>query len=299
MKKQDNEKKAKRLVKKAKKIRGIVMMSLLCVLMLSAATYAWFTLSNTAKISNLTMTVGDVTGLQIAEDHAGNEPEESAWKSVIEGGTFKGKLLPATTDDGIQMLAPEYNDDGAVKSTTATDQKITTASDDDDEGYWIEKTFWLRARGADGGTTNIKLADAKGIGTNGVWVEANSSNYNGTYVLSKDVEPSAILPGAAVRISFQKEDTATVYEPNSDYNKAATQVATDSRNSTAIIASTVTQTMAGVCSIAEGTDNILTLQNNTPTKITMRIWLEGGDKQCGNEIAAKNIVTQIKFVTVE
>lgn len=51
MKREIDEKRQKNIVQKAKKIRSMVMMSLLCILMLSAATYAWFSLSNTAKVS--------------------------------------------------------------------------------------------------------------------------------------------------------------------------------------------------------------------------------------------------------
>lgn len=284
--------KEKKLIKKAKKIRGMVMMVLICVLMLSAATYAWFTLSNTAKISNMTMTVGEATGLQIAEDN-GAVPADGDWTGTITGKTFLGKLLPATTSNGISIHAPNYNDAGAVESTTETLKKLTAASTATDEGYWIEESFYLKALGKDGETTNIKLVNGENIGDNGIWNESNSANYNGTYVLSK---PSGtILPGAAVRISFQVDGAAstTVFEPNSDYATAATQVATDSRSNKSVISSTVTETMAGICSDT----NILTLTNNTPTKIIMRMWIEGGDPQCGNEIAAKDIITQLKFIT--
>lgn len=299
MMREENEKKQKNIVKKAKKIRSMVMMSLLCVLMLSAATYAWFTLSNTAKVSNLTMTVGDVTGLQIAEDN-GSAPAEGAWKSSIEGGTISGKLLPATTTNGIKMLEPTYDDNGAVENTTEATKYLTSASVSTDEGYWIEKTFYLRARGKAGDTTKIKLVDGTGIGNTGIWVEANKDNYNGTYVLSKNAGTSGILPGAAVRISFQKNDetTTTVFEPNSNYTTAATEIATDSRGDKSIINSTVQETMEGTCSFVSA-DNIFTLTNNTATKITMRIWIEGGDPQCGNEIAAQDVITQLKFVTVD
>lgn len=293
MKREENEKKRKKnVITKAKRVRNMVMMLLLCILMMSAATYAWFTLSNTAKIANLTMTVGEATGLQIAEDK-GNTPGESDWKGTIDGGTFAGKLLPATTTNGINMLEPEYNDDGEVSGTKTATESITKTSTNTDEGYYIETSFYLRAIGAADGTTKIKLADGVGIGTNGIWSEANS--YNGTYVLSKNVNAGDILPGAAVRISLQIADvaSATVFEPNSDYRTNASQVANDIRENKDIVTSTVTQTMAGTCS-----DNvILTLNNNEATKIILRIWIEGGDLQCGNEISAKDIVTQLKFVT--
>lgn len=44
--KRETEDKRKRFIRKAKKIRSVVMMALLSMLLLSAATYAWFTLGN-------------------------------------------------------------------------------------------------------------------------------------------------------------------------------------------------------------------------------------------------------------
>lgn len=309
MKREIGEKRQKNIVQKAKKIRSMVMMSLLCILMLSAATYAWFSLSNTAKVSNLTMTVGDVTGLQIAEDN-GQTPSDGDWGSSIDGGVIYGKLLPATTKDGIKMESPVYNDsNGAVKGTTEEQdgvqaKKLTKEileADKDTEGYWIERTFYLRASGAADGTTKVKLADGEGVGATGIW--SDSGSYNGTYVLSKGVTGTEILPGAAVRISFQKDgaSTATVFEPNVDFNTVAQKKASNERNKNdkKIISSTVTETMSGTCTFPSGKDNILVLENNKATKIIMRIWIEGEDPQCGNEISAKDIVTQLKFVTVE
>ena len=109
MKREIGEKRQKNIVQKAKKIRSMVMMSLLCILMLSAATYAWFSLSNTAKVSNLTMTVGDVTGLQIAPDENGHA---GTFGSSIDFSTITGKLLPATSQDGKNFFKPYYNEDG-------------------------------------------------------------------------------------------------------------------------------------------------------------------------------------------
>ena len=61
-------KKQSKGVKRARSMRNVVMMVLICALMLSAATYAWFTLSTSAKVANLSMTVGEETSLLIAPD---------------------------------------------------------------------------------------------------------------------------------------------------------------------------------------------------------------------------------------
>lgn len=281
--------------KKVKKIRSTIMMLLLCVLLMSAATYAWFTLSNTAKVSNLTMTVGDVTGLQIADDtdSANKKPADNEWKQATNAVTFKGKLLPATTTNGTSFLKPVYNENGDVSGTASTTEKLDKNTEDiNAEGYYIEFYFWLKALGKAGGQTTVKLDEGKSL-NNGIYPEAQ--NPSGTYSLSKENGVSDVLPSAAVRMSLVNGEDVKVFEPNFDFNTSASQKATDSRLSTDAKASDIQQNIDGT--FASASTNVLTLQNNTPTRITLYLWIEGTDPQCGNEIAAKDIISQLKFVT--
>ena len=303
MKMEENEKKKKKkkkIVKKAKKIRGIVMMTLLCVLMMSAATYAWFTLSNTAKIANLTMTVGDVTGLQVADVNTSSpevEPQEGDWGAETTAVTFKGKLLPATTIDGINIYEPVYKDDGSVGSLSEnpTTKKLdASVTEDTTTGYYVEYSFWIRALGPNGETTTVKLDE--GSDTNGGIYNAVTPA-SGTYSLSSALGESDILPSAAVRLSLINNSDVKVFEPNGNFNTGATKVADDNRTNKDAKKSDVVQNVEGTFSTANS--DVLTLNNNQPTKILVKIWIEGTDKQCGNEIAAKDIITQLKFVTAE
>ena len=295
MEKKQETKKSKSLVKKAKKIRSMIMMTLLCVLMMSAATYAWFTLSNTAKATNLTMTVGDVSGLQIAEDNEGATPSDDAWKAMIDVGKFEGTLLPATTTDGIDILKPKYATDGTVEAVEATNEneKLTKKSTQGSEGYYVEYSFWLRATGADQGTTTVQLD--KGENLNG-GVYSESANSEGTYSLSLKKGINDVLPSAAVRISLINNGTAKVYEPNTNFEPAAKIYALDKRNVKTAKSSDVQQNVDGT--FKSSNSNVLTLNNNEATKITLKLWLEGTDGQCGNDIAAQDIKTQLKFNTV-
>lgn len=285
--------------KKVKKIRSTIMMLLLCVLLMSAATYAWFTLSNTAKVSNLTMTVGDVTGLQIADDtgSASTKPSNNAWKQATTAVTFNGKLLPATTTNGKTFLKPVYDDEGKVSDTQQAAEKLDKSTTNANaEGYYIEFNFWLKALGNAGDTTTVKLEKGTGL-NNGIYADAQ--NPSGTYSLSKENGENSVLPSAAVRMSLVNGEAVKVFEPNSDFNTSADQKATDSRSSKTAKASDIQQNIAGTFGAgnADTSDAVLTLQNNEATRITLYLWIEGTDDQCGNEIAAKNIVSQLKFVT--
>lgn len=296
MKMEENEKKKKKIVKKAKKVRGIVMMTLLCVLMMSAATYAWFTLSNTAKIANLTMTVGDVTGLQIAADNNGIA---DTFKSSIEFPTIAGKLLPATSQDGVVFQAPGYDESGEVKQTNDTDKKLPIPGSENDEGYFIEYSFWLKSLGKD---ANVRLVAGSGItGANGIYNDENSTNYKGTYILSKEVDSTKGVPGsAAVRISFKVGESAKIFEPNCDFSYGGTleegiDFAKDSTGNGIKTA----DIQHGKDGTVVKNDVILHLAQDTPQMVTMYIWIEGKDSECANQIAAKDIVGQLVFTNEE
>lgn len=297
------EQKEKNLVKKAKKMRSMIMMMLLCVLMLSAATYAWFTLSNTAKISNLTMTVGEATGLQIAKDTGtGSAHTPGTYSSVLnfEDGVdpnykITGLLLPATTTDGQTFLMPVYDEDGKVSGSKAADKHLTNAtSQATDEGYYYETTFYLKALGEN--SIHIKLKDGATLPNTGI--AENSNTATGTYVLAKNgsTKNKGYLGSQAIRISLTAGTNTLVYEPNSDvHGSSGMSAALANGVSFSPVASTSVQISTGAFS---SQSKYLTLAGNTDTLVTMRIWIEGTDDDCVNEISLNDIIAQLMFEEV-
>ncbi len=302
MKMEENEKKKKKIVKKAKRIRGIVMMTLLCVLMMSAATYAWFTLSNTAKIANLTMTVGEATGLQIAKDTGTGAGTYGSVLQFDDGTTpiykITGKLLPATTADGKTFLKPTYNDDGEVSGTESTAESdilsnLTTSPES--EGYYYETTFYLKALGNQ--AVNVQLKAGGDLPANGIAAVQNTAT--GTYVIAKNgtTDGKGYYGFQSIRISLTAGEKTIIYEPYSDIH--------GTNGTAATLASGVTITPATVTSQqkSDGTWNAtqskqLTLTGNADTLVTMRIWVEGTDQDCVNEISLDDLLAQIVFETV-
>ena len=295
MEKKQETKKTKSLTQKAKKIRSIIMMSLLCVLMMSAATYAWFTLSNTAKATNLTMTVGDTSGLQIAPDD-GTTEEQLKFGSSIEFADVKGKLLPATTTDGESFLKPDYDDDGSVKTTLlevdANEYLPMDNAETEKEGYYILYTFWLRSLGTD---SSVKLVEGNGTST-GTYVVYNKPD-------NQSSDP-AVSGAGAVRMSFVSSKDSTkkvaIFEPNKDLPtpeglKAGTDWALDNSTGTALTP-TVSQASNGTI---ESNASIIELKADTPTKITLYVWIEGKDPQCVNQISAQSLKGQLVFTNKE
>lgn len=303
MKKTKETKQTKGFISKAKKLRSVVMMVLLCVLMMSAATYAWFTLSNTAKVANLTMKVGEATGLQIAKD-TGTQP--GTYGSVLtfdDGQTpiykITGKLLPATTTDGRVFSKPTYNDNGEVTRVVATtdSEKLTNAtSNAEDEGYYYETTFYLKALGENGMTIQLK----KGESMPTVNPIADTTNgATGTYVLEKNGSTSdkGYYGVQSIRISLsvgEGESVQTlIYEPNNDSHGSGGTLASLS-SGTSIAGPTSTSIQSGNGRFTSQSQTI-SLVGNQDTKVTMRIWIEGTDTDCVNEISLHDIIAQLQF----
>lgn len=299
----NKKKKTKNIAKKAKKMRSIVMMSLLCVLMLSAATYAWFTLSNTAKVSNLTMTVGDVTGLQIAVDTgtgAGTYGNELKYGDG-EAASYKiiGTLLPATLMDKTNAIKkPVYDPagSGAVTDVSAVDasEVLKNGSASSATGYYYETTFYLKSLGKD---ISVRLKKGESLAGTGV----QTGNETGTYVLNNKTQTetnnsTTHIGAKAVRIWLTDGTNHIIYQPNSDLTAGSNYtLATDSRSLKSTEAPTDVQSAAGTFGSTQGS---LSLAKDTDKKITMRIWIEGTDEFCGNEIKLEDIIAQLQFEEV-
>ena len=297
--KQREIKTIKRVKKNAKRLRSVIMLALMSIMLLSTATYAWFTLSDTARISGLTMSVTDVTGLRIHPDVDGNKPSEASdkWSSKIdfaENGAptlWKGSLLPATTKDGIVFHKPVYDEDGKVSEVeelTGEDGKLSKTSAEDAEGYYYETSFWMESMGEAG---EIVLVNG----------DTSGNKKTGTYVIEDNTDKSGkttMNAITALRISITDGNETAVYEPYSELhneNGLKTEIETAVKNM--LITNTKKQNSNG--SFVNGTDGasakLFTLEADEITKITIRIWIEGNDDDCVNQIQLANLLAQLQF----
>lgn len=288
-KKVDNEK----LIKSAKKVRSIIMMTLICIMLLTAATYAWFKLSDSARVTNLALTVSGENGLLIAPAATANTPGtytgQLKFGTDIDGSVgngvkyqINGKLLPATTTDGRSFRKPVYDaNDGSivtgVSALASGEGRLTSASSSNGEGYYYETVFWLKA--VSSGDIKVTLADKNAGGEGTYTTVENSTKANGA---------------AAVRMSFTTDRNETlVYEPNADVTPGTGYTSAKDNSRAAAYSDTMKQTSAGKFT------NTKTLTiSNTGTKVTMRIWIEGTDTMCVNEIMAEQIQAQLQFQIV-
>lgn len=289
---------------KGTNMRKVISMILVTVLLGSSATYAWFTLSNNAKVTGLSMTAQSTDGGLMISD-AVDGPYKSTLKITMPTGV---KMYPATvanadvTKAGADttvpvMYKPDYDADDTsvvtgVTALTAPDEgKITekTANDTAGDFYYYEKEFYIKAPGENTMSSKVFFKDNTGADAG-----------KGTF-LTNDKSGGIADARDSIRISFTADGKATkVYSFGTKADAVGTYATEGAGFTTSGNYGTYTTLVQQDDTTFVGgstgkSAELFTITNNTPQKVTMRIWFEGRDKQCVNEIMAENILGQLAF----
>lgn len=277
--------------------RNVILLALFLLIVGSVGAYAWFSVSNRARVENLALIADHQGNLQIADD-LGNGP--GTYSDVLDLTKATGAsnisntiLSPVTTKDGVNFYLPNYN------SLTQTVESVSQITNKEEltKYYIYEKTFYLKA-GAEKNNSVATINRTYDIALYGV----NSNNkQNGCYIY----QPTASGDTAAnsIRVSFTLENGQTfIYEPNCDVNNSDDSRAIDGVNNEYGRYSTYKQKSNGLFLVSPKTnesEKLFTINENVDVKVTMRIWIEGTDIDCTNSIAADTIAGQIQFVSTE
>lgn len=266
---------------RSRDLRKLIILTCTCVLMLGSATYAWFSVSNTPRVENLALVAGTMGNLKISDTSAGTYSDVIDLANAASGGNMGSVILnPSTTTDGVTFLAPVYTENAVTGTAGIAAAELKTK-------YIYEKEFYLKAEVEEGG--NNRTFD--------IFFLANGSK-GGTYISNKTAGTDKAA--SAIRVSLTTGDRTVIYEPNADRHvtgNAAENRLTSDYGGYGTIKQNVDKSFVG------GTDNhsvrLFSVKGNTPTKVTMRIWLEGTDTDCVNEVSLNDVIGQIQFVSEE
>lgn len=266
-----------------KKLRTAIVMALICVLMLSGATYAWFTLGNTARVNSLSLQVSSEGKLYIAS----TEGELANKKTEISLASNDTQILyPCTTDAaGKIMYSPKYESDKVVNGA----EEIKEAQKKD---YYYETEIWLKVEetGKSSSANEYAITLGKNAGEDG-----------GTFVKAKS---GASGKGAenCVRVSFTVNGNVSMYEPNSGVSNKGEKA--EDKSAKGYTGDIHKQDAGGTFTGEKGTvyyngdsSELFKVKGNVPTKVTIRVWFEGTDSDCTNDIQNAQITSQLKFVS--
>ena len=132
----------KKSQRKAQQIKLAVIMIMVSVLVLSASTFAWYQLNNTANVTNMQFTAETMGKLQISDVNENGENKKQYSNSLdltqTTGYDSANRiLLPSTTSNGTSFFAPDYTIDGL------TVEGIVPIAENEFSKYVYKKEFYL------------------------------------------------------------------------------------------------------------------------------------------------------------
>ena len=289
---------------------------LLLMSLLVTATYTWFTLATTPRVSNIGIYVNAPTGMMLSTAPSGAEwVHQLNFAEVVRETS---PLRPVTWSEKDQRFyAAIYGIDGRQTGQWEPLSDANNANRDNVYGYYIKMTFYATSETA----VKISLTDAvevsEGVDGSGTFL-IGSPVWNAESIMHSD---GGIGAQNAVRIGLRftpMEGGASefyIYEPNCDGHLDDIQgyVETPSIDGTATLidpSHIITQTTTSwtEADIVERdvvikdmgdflTDTYLySLDAGEIVKIDMYVWLEGQDVDCVNQIGHKaQIMASVQF----
>ena len=203
-----------------------MLIFLLALASITGATYAWFTLSSSVRLHNMTLNIIDNDALRIdiqAHEQIEQYFQELDGNVVLEASASK-ELYPVSSTDGTNF----YDEDGTFNTDTVNTYLEVPLH------FMSTRDMYVHLSG--------KGQSESGEGT----------NVSGTQGVEQ-----------ALRISFTADGTTKIYEPYG--------------------ASWGTFSLEGVQSYRED-DTLFFIEKEKDKTVIMRVWIEGTDPQCTDEL---------------
>lgn len=231
------------------------MLGIIALLVLVTSTLAWFTLNSFASVENIQMNITTGVDLRVDMENHGSDIEQ--YKKEITN-EMVNSYLTANNKDTIanQLLDPVTTRNGI--NFESENGSSRTANEDS----FLEFECYF-------------------IASKDMWVHLSSEDatgeMDGTSVTTTETGLKADIV-EAVRVSFEEGGSAAIYEPN----KAA---AVNSQTTFDLVTPMV----------YSNSTRLFHLNELEPVKVTIRVWAEGNDPQCDNDVQAANVTFNLLF----
>lgn len=295
---------------------AVVLLSLLTV-----ASYTWFALSRTPKVSDMNMYVNSGAGLQIAKDF-----NSENWGQQLDFLDLSGEsapLRPVTWSERDQRFyAAIYGVDGRLTGQWEPLTDGRNANKDNLDGYYCMGTFYARSDQP----VKVSLAQAA--------VSTDGHDGHGTFLIGSPVwnaetiqhDNAGVGAECAMRIGIRithidKDGNPTgqtpvfyIYEPNADghidgstgyRNTPSIDGADDLISRDRLITQTVTSwteaypvqrdVLIYEMGSFDSDPELFSLENGEMARLDLYVWLEGQDVDCTNQIQSAHILANIQM----
>ena len=310
--------------KQKKKILLLVWLLLFSLTLLTVASYTWFSISQTPRVSDLYLFINAQTGLEIATDPKGE------WRTQLDFREMVGvttPLRPVTWSNVDQRFyAASYGMDGRMTGNWEPLNDERHANKNNLDGYYIKASFYARS----GQNVTVFLSEAvevdEGIHGSGsyligtpIWDSEIMRHENGGMGAETAVRVGIrVTPVDAEGVPTGAESIFYIYEPNADghIDGSVGYVPTSSIDMTPTLvpedrlilqtASTWTEAYPVQRTVVikelgefQKEPELFKLQADEVVRIDLYIWLEGQDIDCTNAIHEAQIMANIQFKAEE
>lgn len=305
-----------------KKLIPAVAMLTTSAVMLSTATYAWFTMSREVEVTGIKLTATTPQTIEISLGQAttsntlthGVEAtapnSDDMWTHTAATGSVYqdfGKLIPVSSVDGFNMFYTEKATENGKKVSdvpnpftkaetavgwefkeggkSAETGAVVNAAENDGSGYYLDIPVWFRTTSTDAVTLGLE-------------VEIKNSSDDDTKSVLYKAARVAILPETKSAQKVFSEIGAKYYK---DGKAVATAGATLAASYGDVSAATEATVTGGKVTNPDATTQVATVTASTGTgyggavKYYIRVWLEGEDEACWNANAGQDFVINLKF----
>lgn len=247
-------------LKKRMKLKTTIMIMIIALLAVCTGTLAWFTLNTFSAVNDLEMTIG--TGAQLlvsTEDH----------------GTDLSKYVKEITNEMINdYLKKSLNDNEAGIDKIVLDPSTS------DKGIDILTRGGKKREANTGGYLEFPIYF---IGTKDMYVHLTSDNTatnknDGSHVSTTETGVKADVINCP-RISFEENGSTRIWEPNQG----------------AAVAGQSTFDLPNPMSYTNNT-RLFHLDAMKPKKIMIRLWVEGEDPQCDDDVQNAQLTVALCFM---
>jgi len=286
-----------------RKLSISILAVVFAVIAMGATTFAWFTLTNTAKVSQFEIDVTSAEGIELSV-------VDGVWATTISGSVIEG----LTGVSGAKLTAVTTPDGEATFKTldTLSQTGAYTLKGADAGSHFAQFTIKVRTRTA---STPIYIDHLNtSIASSGIsWQPDTSFTRSDGATITEETSPFIVYASHSARMSFDGDSTV-IYEDtsagtsgqSSDWTKGALNYFAAKNNYTGmgVITPAISAYTSKPVGVAEGTviattANALDDDGWSETTIDVRIWLEGWDAECYNAIFSDTLQITIGFTTVD
>lgn len=231
------------------------LLSVIAMLVLITATLAWFTLSNFASVNNINLKISTAPELYLDIENRGTDV--SAWKKVLTNDMINTYLASVSAPRIDQQLLDPVTSSNGISFTNRSGVARNANSNS-----FMEFKVWF-------------------IATKEMWVHLSGQNtlvdgQSATTAVTTTETGGKANVVRALRVSYEDSGSAAIYEPN---------------QGTAVAG----QTTFDVSQSFSNSTRLFHLDALTPKQITVRIWAEGEDPDCGNDIQNASATIEMLF----